>query len=114
MATENGTIKVVQGDSKPNITVTLTDEITGNAVDVSDPNTSVAVYFRKRGTTTLLSTIACTKTDAVNGIVSFDFSGGVLDVDAGLYEGEIEVDFDGLTQTVYDVLKFRVREDIGP
>lgn len=113
MSSTSNTIKLVQGDSKPTVQLTLTDEITGTAYDLSDANTSVRVYFRKKGTTTLLSTIACTKTDAVNGIVTFDFSGGVLNVDAGLYEGEIEVDLDGEKHTVYDVLKFRVREDFA-
>lgn len=104
-------IRVVSGDSKPDVTLTLTDEITGDPFDLSAVSTVVRVYFRAAGTTTLLSTITCTKTDAVNGEVSFDFSGGVLDVAAGMYEGEIEVDFNGAKHTVYETLKFRVRED---
>ena len=106
-------IKVVQGDTKPTITVTLTDETTGSAIDLSDASTTVSVYFRAAGSSTLLSTISCTKTDAANGVVEFDFSGGVLDVDAGLYEGEIEISFDGAKHTVYNPLKFRVREDFA-
>lgn len=104
-------IKVVQGDTKPNITLTLTDESTNTAFNLSDPTTTVRVKFRAAGSTTLLSTITCTKTDAANGKVQFDFSGGVLNVDPGRYEGEIEIDLDGETHTVYELLKFRVRED---
>ena len=106
-------IKVVQGDTKPTITLTLTDSATSTAIDLSDVTTSVSVYFRAAGSTTLLSTISCTKTDAVNGVVTFDFSGGVLSVDPGLYHGEIEVSFNGDKHTVYDLLKFRVREDFA-
>ena len=105
-------IKLVAGDSKPNITVTLTDASTAAAVDLSDANTTVRVYFRAAGTTTTLSTITCSKQDAENGVVEFDFSGGVLDdLDAGMYEGEIEIDFNGDTHTVFDVIKFRLRDE---
>lgn len=104
-------IKVVQGDTKPLITLTLTDEATGDPFDLSAETTTVVVYFRAAGSTATPQTISCVKTDAANGKVQFDFSGGILDVDPGLYEGEIEVSLDGATHTVYDVLKFRVRAD---
>ena len=105
------TIKVVQGDTKPLITLTLSDEATGNPFDLSSGNISVNVNFRAAGTTETPQVIPCNKTDAVNGVVQFDFSGGVLDVDPGMYEGEVEVSIGGATHTVYDVLKFRVRAD---
>lgn len=106
------TIRLVSGDSRPTITLTLSDDVSGDAFDLSAGTTVVRVYFRAAGSTTVLSTITCTKTDAANGVVTFDFSGGVLtDLAAGLYEGEIEVDFDGDTHTVYDPLKFRVRAE---
>ena len=105
-------IKIVEGDTKPLITVTLTDAATNSPFDLSDANTTVSVYFRAAGTTTVLSTISCTKTDAANGVITFDFSGGVLTgLAAGRYEGEIEVDLNGSTHTVYDLLKFRLRSD---
>jgi hypothetical protein len=104
-------IKVVQGDTKPLITLTLTDEATGDPFDLSNPSTTVNIKFRATGTTNTPQVITCVKTDAVNGVVEFDFSGGILDVDPGMYEGEIEVNIDGATHTVYDVLKFRVRAD---
>jgi len=106
------TIRLVSGDGRPTITLTLTDETTGDPIDVSAGTTTVNVKFRAAGTTTLLDTIACNITDGVNGIVTFDFSGGTLaGLDAGLYEAEIEIDFNGDTQTLYDVLKFRVRDE---
>lgn len=106
------TIRLVQGDSKPDITLTLTDESTGIGLDLSAATTTVSINFRQAGSTTLLSTIACTKVTPASGIVSFNFSGGELGtIAAGMYEGEIVIDYDGQTHTVYDVLKFRVRED---
>lgn len=106
-------IRLVKGDSKPVIQLTLTDDVTGGVLDISQASTTVSVRFRKAGTTTLLSTINCTKvTNGTDGKVEFDFSGGVLNVDAGQYEGEIVVDFNGSTQTVYDLLTFRVRDNL--
>ena len=108
----NDTFKLVQGDTGPLITLTLTKADVGTAFDLSAASTTVSVKFRAVGSTTVLSTISCTKTDAVNGVVTFDFSGGVLDsLDAGLYEGEVIIDFGGSEHTAYDVLKFRLRDD---
>lgn len=105
-------IRLVQGDSRPVITLTLTNEATGLPLDLSQASTIVYVKFRAAGSTTLLSTIACQKyTDGSDGMVQFSFSNGVLNVPPGMYEGEIEVDFNGETQTVYDVMKFRVRQE---
>jgi len=104
-------IKLVKGDELPQITLTLTDDVTASAVDLSVDTTSVSVKFKKKGTTTTLSTISTTKTNTgSDGKVHFDFSGGVLDVDAGEYEGEVVIDYNGSVQTVYDVLTFRVRD----
>jgi hypothetical protein len=102
-------IRLVQGDSKPEINLTLTDENTGLPIDLSAESTVVLVKFRASGGSTLLSTITCTKVDPNNGKVSFNFTGGVLDVDPGQYEGEIEIGYDGDTHTVFDLLRFRVR-----
>ena len=102
-------IRLVQNDSRPEINLTLTDENTNLPIDLSAGTTTVVVKFRAAGSSTLLSTITCTKTDAVNGKVSFNFTGGVLDVDPGQYEGEIEISYDGDTHTVFDLLRFRVR-----
>jgi hypothetical protein len=108
MATD--VIRLVEGDEKPLIVLTLTDDITGTPIDLSLGTTTISVKFRKAGTTTLLSTISCSKlSGGTTGQVQFDFSGGVLDVDAGAYEGEVVVDYDGTVQTVYETLRFTVR-----
>ena len=107
-------IKLVQGDTLPEIFLTLTKETTGAAINVSSGTISIAVKFRLAGATTTLSTIPCTKTDAVNGIVAFDFGNGELaTVDPGMYEGEIAITTGSDVQTVYDLLRFRVREQFA-
>lgn len=106
------TIKLVQGDELPQITLTLRDDVGNAALDLSAATTTVTIKFKLKGGTTTLSTITTTKlTDGSDGKVYFDFSGGVLDVDPGEYEGEIVIDFNGSVQTVYDTLNFRVRDN---
>lgn len=105
-------IRLVEGDEKPVIVVTLTDDLTGSPIDLSLGTTVVTIKFRESGTTTLLSTIACTKlSGGTTGQVQFNFTGGVLDVDPGMYEGEIVINYNGEVQTVYDTLRFTVREN---
>lgn len=104
-------IKLVQGDNLPYIRVALknADE---TPMDVSDA--TVVVKFRATGSTDTLSVINCTfVTDGTDGLVVFNFPGTTLSVPAGLYEGEIEIDFAGQIQTVYNLLKFQVREDFS-
>jgi hypothetical protein len=100
-------IRLVQGDNRPYIRMTLR-QADGTAMNLQDA--SVFVHFRRAGETSVLSTLACTKLDGgVLGEVTFHFPGQTLNVEPGAYEGEIEIDFDGEKQTVYDVLKFTVR-----
>lgn len=108
------TIRLVSGDALPTVTLTITDDITGDPFDLSDVGTSVSINFRPAGSTTLTGTIDCNILDGANGIISFDFSGGILvDLTAGLYEGEVVIDFAGNTQTLYEPLKFRVRDEFA-
>lgn len=107
-------IKLVQGDTLPYIKLTLTDPATGEAINVADADVIVRIHFRAAGSDTILSTIVCEKVDGgTTGVVRFNFANGALDVDPGPYEGEVEIDFDGQTQTVYDVLKFNVRSQFA-
>lgn len=100
-------IKLVQGDNRPYIRLTLTNP-DGNVVNVS--SATVRVKFRAAGSTTILSTITCSKPNGgSDGLVVFNFPGSTLNVEPGQYEGEVELDFGGELQTVYDVLKFTVR-----
>ena len=105
-------IRLVKGNTKPDIIVTLTDDGTGDPIDLSLGSTSVSLKFRKQNTTTVLSTISCGKVSGGStGKVQFDFAGGVLNVDPGMYEGEVTINFNGSLQTVYDLISFRVRDN---
>ena len=105
-------IRLVEGDERPVIVLTLTDDNTGSPIDLSLSTTVVTIKFREAGTTTLLSTISTSKlSGGTTGQVQFDFTGGVLNVDPGMYEGEIIINFNGQVQTVYDTLRFTVREN---
>lgn len=105
------TIKIVQNDNLPEVTLTLTDRSTGNPIDLSAATTTVVVKFRAFGGTTILSTLTCSKVDPVNGVVRFSFPGTTLDVPAGQYQGEIEMNFNGQILTAFDLLNFTLRAD---
>lgn len=100
-------IKLVQGDNRPYIRLTLR-QADGAAMNLTDA--TVVVYFRRAGEAAILATLPCTKVGGgATGEVTFNFPGNTLNVEPGAYEGEIEVDFAGEKQTVYEVLKFSVR-----
>ena len=104
-------IKLVRGDiNRPQIQATLTDENTGDVIDIT--NATVLLKFRQTGATTLTDTITGTIIDPTNGVVVFAMSQTALAGEPGDYEGEIEVTFDagGGVQTVYELLKFFIRE----
>lgn len=102
-------IKLVRGDTRPQIKATLTDETTGAVINITAA--TVRLRFRAAGDTTVLSNITGTVVDGINGVCVFSWPAGSLNVEPGDYEGEIEVTFaDGTIQTVYDVLKFKLRD----
>lgn len=120
-------IKLVQGDTRPQIVISLKTS-SGAAIDCT--GATPRMYFRSEGSTTLLQTIVGTLlTGFVNddgtittsapynvagagGRASFSWPAGALNVDAGNYEGEIELTYaDQSIQTVYELIKFKVRAD---
>jgi len=106
------TINLVQGDTGPQIKVTVTREDTGAVVDMSGG--TVRLKVRKRGASALSFTLTAldTGTNLENGIALFVFNTGDLDVDPGNYQGEIEITFEDATvETIYETLDFFVRED---
>ena len=105
-------IKLVQGDTRPAIVCTITDETTGAVIPLT--GATVVLKFRLAGSTELTATVAGAITNAAGGVVAFypASSPEMLQGEAGDYEGEIEITFsDTQVQTVYDLLKFKVRED---
>ena len=120
-------IKLVQGDSRPQLVLSLTDDTTGAAIDISAA--TVRLKFREAETTEVLATLTASaipgklNTDGTidfTGVYANSGRGGrcvvnwtteALNHNAGNYEGEIEITFsDSGVQTVYDVLKFKLRE----
>ena len=118
-------IKLVQGDTAPQVMVVVKDESTGEVVDIS--NSTVLVKFRQFGNDTLKATIQCHllpglidaqgnvsieppyNTPGAGGRFVIIWPEGALDT-AGIFEGEIEITYpDGRIQTVYGLLKFVVR-----
>lgn len=104
-------IKLVQGDTRPQIQITLTDENTGSAIDIT--GATCLMKFRAVGASTLSDTITGVVTNGAAGQVVFMWNPTSLNVDAGDYEGEIEITFPAGSgrHTAYDLLKFKVRED---
>ena len=102
--------KYVQGDTGPQIKVTLTEEDTGNAVDLT--GATVTLHFRAAGEDQVLfSRLLYVNPDtAENGIAILQWETNDLNQDAGAYEGEIEVVRNsGLRETLFDKLKFKIR-----
>lgn len=105
-------IKLVQGDTKPALVCNITDEITGNAIALT--GATVLLKFRAVGAAALTATVTGSITDGPNGQVAFypASAPAMLLGEAGDYEGEIQITFaDTTVQTVYDLLKFKLRED---
>jgi hypothetical protein len=105
-------IKLVQGDTKPALVCNITDEITGNPIGLT--GATVLLKFRAVGATDLTATVTGSITDGPNGQVAFypASAPAMLLGEAGDYEGEIQITFSDTTvQTVYDLLKFKLRED---
>lgn len=118
-------ILLVQGDTRPPLTVSLTDQATGLPINIS--GSTPRLYIRALGDTAIKTTLqgtllpgAVQADGSINsaspynvagygGRCAFGWNTGDLDT-AGDFEGEIEVTFgDGSKQTVYQTLKFKVR-----
>lgn len=119
------TIDLVQGDQLPEIEMTLKDSNTaaaGVVLDADDPTTfaaldlsggSVRMRVRTVGQTGLIDTLIGTVTAPTEGKVTFIFDSDTL-ATTGVLEGEIEfADSAGRTQTVVDLIKFKVRSQFG-
>jgi hypothetical protein len=108
------TFKYVQGDTGPQIKVALTEEDSGNAVDLSGG--TATLHFRAAGEETVLFSrgLYVNPDTAADGVAILQWQVGDLEIDAGAYEGEIEViRSTGLRETLFDKLKFKIREDFA-
>lgn len=106
--------KYVRGDTGPHIQVKLTESDSDTPVDLTGG--SVTLHFREAGEDTVLLSRAFTLLPATqaDGVAVLEWQVGDLDVEPGAYEGEIEVvRASGVRETLYDRLRFRVRDDFA-
>lgn len=107
------TIYLVQGDTGPQIFISVTREDTGAAVDVSSGTARLKV--RKKGADTVLFTLVASDVgdNLENGNLYFSLDGGQLaTIAAGNYEGELELTLaDSTVETVYERVDIVIRED---
>lgn len=123
-------IKLVRNDTGPQIKIVVTDENTGLPVNIS--GAAVIMRFRKLAESTILATVngilvtgkenedgtytytAPYDVAGAGGRAVFIWADNDLDVEPGEYEGEVEITFsDGTVQTIYDTLRFKVRQDFA-
>ena len=108
------TFKYVQGDTGPQIKVALTEEDSGSAVDLTGG--TATLHFRAAGESQVLFSrgLYVNPDTAADGVAILQWQVGDLEIDAGAYEGEIEViRSTGLRETLFDKLKFKIREDFA-
>ena len=104
--------QLVKSDQAPQIRAVLKREDNDAVVDFE--NGSCALKFRKKGSTTVLFTLAASDVgdNFKDGVAIFAFSGTQLAIDEGYYEGEISVTYSsGSIETVFKVLDFYLRDD---
>lgn len=107
-------IKLVQGDTGPQIRLNLTDTETGNPTDLT--GSTVTLHFRAQDTDTVLfSRPAFINPDTADtGVCYIEWADGDLDVEEGNYEGEVEiVNATGVRETIFQILKFKVRKEFA-
>lgn len=119
------TIYLVQGDTLPQLKVTVRDRneaAVGKVLDPEDQSTwalvnltdsTVRLRIREVGGTSVKSTLIGNNTNPLIGEVVFLFDASTLDT-AGVFEGEIEyTSGTGGVQTVYELIKLQVREQFS-
>ena len=107
-------IKLVRGDTRPQLRLSLTDSTNNSPINLT--GASVTLHFRATGADTVLfSRPALINPETANtGVCYIEWEEGDLDLDAGTYEGEVEiVHSTGARETIYELLKFKLREDIA-
>jgi hypothetical protein len=129
--------KLVQGDEMPEVWLSLTDDVTKDPIDVSDPSTTVYAHIREVGARVVKETLVCDKLVGVvirvdeetgaqtisvlppynipgrGGRVAIFWNPDTLDT-PGTFQAEISVVYSGnQSMTWYDVLQFTVREQFA-
>ena len=106
--------KYVQGDTGPQIKLTLTQSDTGTPTDLA--GATVTLHFRAAGEPNVLFSrqLFVSSGTASQGIAILQWQTDDLNQEAGAYEGEVEVVLaTGLRETLFELLKFKIREDFA-
>jgi hypothetical protein len=106
----------VRRDTGPQLQLSFTDEDTGAPTNLHGG--TVKMHFRAAGEESILYTktlyVNPDPTEAAKGIAIVNWGTTDLDYEAGAYEGEIEVVLStGIRETIYEILKFKIREDFA-
>lgn len=106
-------LNFVRGDTAPQIQLTLTDDVTGLPLDLTDA--VVSLHVRAVNTTVLSFTRIATIIAPLTGVCVIVWGTTDLQVAPGNYEAEVEVYYieTGIRETIYDLLTFVVRADIA-
>jgi hypothetical protein len=120
-------IRIVKGDTRPQINVMLLDQATGLPIDVSNAGTSVQMLFYPVGGqvqpivlvgTKLPGQLVCGSvanetqfpTPGSGGLVVFQLTALATSGFPGQYEGQVQVLYDdGTVLSVYQTLRFYMR-----
>jgi len=105
-------IFLVKGDTGPALVCTIVDSVTGAVVVLT--GATIELHFRAVGSSTLQAVVPGVLTNGPGGVVTFYPSStpAMLQGDPGDYEGAIQITFpSGQIQTLYELLKFKVRDD---
>lgn len=107
-------IRLVRNDTGPQIQLTLTNEATGTAIDLSSATATMHFKSVATGVVAFSRALTIPALTATQGIAIVIWGATDLNQTAGDYDGEVEITFPtGMRQTVYDVLKFRLREQFA-
>lgn len=89
------------GDDLPPFYGRICNQDSDAWVDISVATTIVTAKLRLKGTATVLQTIVCTKPNGgSDGVFLLTWPATAFDVDAGRYEVEVSVAFNGSIQTI--------------
>ena len=107
-------IKLVSGDTRPSLRITLTDANTRAPVNLTGV-TDVRLQFREQGAGVLLFTTIGYLYEPAKGTVEVPWPRDVAPLGAGYYEADVKVTFpDDTVHTTFDLIRFVVRDAPAP
>lgn len=108
------TYRFVRNDTGPQIKLTLHSEDTDLPEDISRATVTLHVSREDTGEFVLTRPCFVNPETGANGVAIIAWEEGDLDLAEGFYLGELEIVLDnGIRETLFDVLRFYVREDRG-